>query len=756
MARTHLLELLALALPLALGLPVRAEEKVTTAEQVSYFEKKVRPLLVQHCSRCHGGTKPRGGLRLDSRANVFKGGDSGPAVVPGKPRDSLLIKAVNYADLEMPPGKKLGKKEIAVLTEWVQVGAPWPGPGLAAVPPPAKEIQVTQADRRWWSFRPVRRPPVPADAPAVNPIDAFLAQKLKAKGLRFSPQADRREMVRRVHFDLLGLPPAPEDVDAFVADRRPDGYERLVDRLLASPHLGERWGRHWLDVARFAQTNGYERDDEKPDAWRYRDYVIRAFNADKPFDRFVRENLAGDEMNPATDDSLTATAFYRLGVWDDEPDDRRQAEYDDLDELLSTTGSAFLGLTIGCARCHDHKFDPIPQEDYYSLLAFVRNIKPYGMPPTKGTGNIFAALQAGGRTLAVQERGPSPTPTRLLTRGSAATPGKVVAPRFPRVLCPSDERAAPAIPTPPPGSRTTGRRSVLAAWVAARDNPLTARVIVNRLWQHHFGKGIVATPSDFGRTGTAPTHPELLDWLASELVDGGWGLKRVNRLIVLSAAYRQSSRVRDERAVRLDPGNQLLWRQNLRRLEAEAIRDSVLAVSGKLNRAMCGRGIFPTLPPEVLSTQSKPGNGWGRSTPQEQARRSVYIFAKRTLGVPLLEVFDQASLDKSIAARTTTTIAPQALILLNSAFIDEQAAAFAERLVRETGERPAANVERAFRLAVGRAPTAKEAAIALGYLDRVRGELRDPSRPTPAEAYRHALARLCKVVFNLNEMVYVD
>jgi hypothetical protein len=330
----------------------------------------------------------------------------------------------------------------------------------------------------------------------------------------------------------------------------------------------------------------------------------------------------------------------------------------------------------------------------------------------------------------------------LLVRGSAATPGKEIAPRFVEVLCRSSEAAVP--PLPAPRGKTTGRRRVLADWVASKDNPLTARVIVNRLWHHHFGRGIVATPSDFGKTGMAPTHPELLDWLAAELIDGGWRLKRIHRLMVLSSAYRQSSRVASDRGAAIDPGNTLLWRQNLRRLEAEAIRDTILAVSGQLNLEMGGRGIFPELPKEVLSTQSMPGRGWDKSSREEQSRRSVYVFVKRTLGVPLLETFDAASPDTSTAARATTTIAPQALMLLNSAFVDEQSAALAERLIRESGTDPQRNVARAFRLALGRQPTDQEARIALDYLDRTAGD------------QRQRLAMLCKVVLNLNELVYID
>jgi hypothetical protein len=684
----------------------------------------------------------------------LQGGASGPAIVPGNPKESLLIRAVNYQDLEMPPGKKLAKKDVALLEEWVRIGAPWPGsaPAAGAGPRPSG-LQVTDQDRRSWAFQPVRRPAVPrlAAGQPANPIDAFVLEKLKTRGLALSPPAPRRELIRRAYFDLIGLPPSPEAVDAFVADPAPDAYERLLDRLLAMPQYGERWGRHWLDVVRFAQTTGYERDDEKPDAWRYRDYVIKALNEDRPYDQFVREQLAGDELDAVTDDSLTATAFFRLGVWDDEPDDARQAEFDDLDDMLSVTASTFMGITLGCARCHDHKFDPIPQEDYYSMLAFLRNIRPYSKPGKGAEKANFLKLKAGGQTLAVQEFGSAPKATHVLLRGSAATPGKEVQPRFVQVLCPSAEAAA-AMPGAAPTAKTTGRRRVLAEWVASPQNPLTARVIANRLWHYHFGRGIVATPSDFGKTGVGPTHPDLLDWLAAETVAGGWRLKRMHKLIMTSRAYTQSSRAHNTRAETVDPGNGLLWRQNLRRLEAEAIRDNILAASGRLNLKMGGRGIFPTLAKEVLETQSRPGYGWGKSSKEEECRRSVYIFVKRTLGVPFLETFDEASPDTPTAARPTTTIAPQALILLNSKFLDEQGRALAGRLIGEGGSNPAANIERLFRLALGRSPDMDEARIARAYLERTQQELKLPAE----NSYREALTMLCKVVLNLNEMVYVD
>jgi hypothetical protein len=725
------------------------KEVAPSAQQVQFFEAQIRPVLANNCFKCHSDKKQRGGLRLDSRAAILKGGTSGAAVIPGQPSDSRLIHAVNYqGDLNMPPTRKLKKNEVAALTQWVKMGLPWPGSNPAPIiAAPAQSLQVTDRDRQYWAFRPVRRPPAPHLARTTNPIDAFIAGKLAEKGLSLSPPASKRELMRRVYFDLLGLPPAPEEAAAFLNDRRPDAYERLIDNLLSRPQYGERWGRHWLDVVRFAQTNGYERDDEKPHAWRYRDYVIKAFNDDKPFNRFILEQLAGDELDQVTDESVTATAFYRLGVWDDEPDDKRQAEFDNLDDMLSVTSTAFLGLTLGCARCHDHKFDPIPQEDYYSMLAFLRNIKPYRAPGKDKSAetNLFVKLKSGGVTLAARETVET-VRTHVLIRGSAATPGKEVSPRFVQVLCASAAAAAPALPKVAAKATSTGRRHVLAEWIASPDNPLTARVIANRLWHYHFGRGIVATPSDFGRTGTPPTHPELLDWLASELIADGWRLKPLHRLILLSQTYRQSSRAQNDRAVEVDPGNTLLWRQNLRRLEAEAIRDSVLAISGQLNFKMGGRGIFPTLSKEVLSTQSRPGLGWNSSPKEEQTRRSVYIFVKRTLGVPLLETFDVASPDTPTAARTTTTIAPQALVLLNSTFIEEQADACARRIMAETEANVPANIERLFQLALSRNPTPREMQVGTDYLHRFE----------PAETHRRALAMLCKVVLNLNELVYID
>jgi len=729
------------------------------SEGTRFFESRIRPLLIQQCQACHGDKLQKGGLRLDTSAGLNKGGETGAVVVAGDPAKSALIQAVHYTGpVKMPPAGKLKSQQIADLTAWIQMGAPW---GFEASKPTGKPAVSTadaeraqlEARRAHWSFQPVHSQQPPSVRDRVwgqRPIDAFVLSRLEAKGLKPSAPAAKRELIRRAYFDVIGLPPSPEDVDRFLTDSSPDAYERLLDRLLAMPQFGERWGRHWLDVVRYAQTNGYERDDEKPHAWRFRDYVIKSFNDDKPYDLFIKEQIAGDELDQASDESISATAFYRLGVWDDEPDDPVQAEFDNLDDVLATTGQAFMGLTIGCARCHDHKFDPVAQQEYYSLLAFMRNVKRYVKHDDKAAdGTIFATLKDGGKTLAVHEYGVTPLKTQILIRGNAETPGAEVQPGFVRAL--GGVKTAPTMPEKSANGRTTGRRRVLAEWIASPEHPTTSRVMVNRIWQHLFGRGIVSTPNDLGHTGVAPTHPELLDYLASDFTRSGWRVKRMIKEIMLSATYRQSSRSVHGKSGKVDPANSLLWRQNLRRLEAEAIRDNILATSGKLNLQMGGRGIFPVLAPEVLSTQSRPGAGWGTSTEPERGRRSVYIFMKRTLGVPFLETFDATTPDSPVGARAVTTIAPQALVLLNSTFMDEQAAAFAERLSAAHPKDTEAQIRLAFRLALARQPTDGELGIARTYLARQRA-----TTANTEVAERKALGAFCKLVLNLNEFIYID
>jgi len=763
--RSLLTSLAAILLLLATAVSSAASD----TDPIAFFEKRVRPVLIDHCYPCHSAQaeKVKGGLSLDSRDGLLQGGDLGPSILPGDPEKSLLIQAVRHAspDLQMPPKKgKLSDRQIADLTVWVKAGAPWPDNDPAVASRPSKPGNViSEADREWWAFLPIVPPPIPAGAGIpqdTHPIDAFIRSRLLAKALQPNPPANRRDLIRRAYFDLIGLPPAPEEVAAFEQDASPQAWPRLIDQLLARPEFGERWARHWLDIARFAQSSGYERDGEKPYAWRFRDYVVRAFNDDKPYDQFVREQIAGDLIEPFDSDATIATAFHRLGVWDDEPDDKRMAEFDELDDVLSTTASAFLGLTLGCARCHDHKFDPFPQTDYYRLLGYFRNI--HLNEPAKyslSSGNYLpladvdvvatwqslhesrlrplreqlavateesykselsrqiAAIEGEPApwewTLGVRERHSAPPPTHVLIRGNAGTPGPQVQPGFPAVLSPREKTDSP-----PPISPSGARRLELAQWIASPQNPLTARVLVNRVWQHLFGRGIVATPSDFGRAGSPPTHPELLQWLANDFVRHGWSLKHLHRTILLSQTYQQSTQTENPAAQNADPANTLLWRQNLRRLEAESMRDTFLTISGQLNPKMGGRGFFPRLSGEVLAGQSRPGLDWEISSPSELARRSLYTYVRRTMMVPILETFDYNNTTSPLGDRPVTTVAPQALLLLNDAFLHEQASAFARRLIHESGPSRDAQIRRGFQLALGRTPSPTESRLASDYLDR--------------------------------------
>jgi mono/diheme cytochrome c family protein len=941
-------------------------------DPAAFFESKIRPLLADKCFKCHGEKKQKGELRLDSRESILTGGDQGPAIVSGKPGESLLIKAVRQTgELKMPPDKKLSDAQIADLSQWIALGAPWPGAEKSTAVAPVRKpgMQITDKDRAHWSFQPVKRPETPRNA-SGNPIDAFVSAKRQAKGLKPNPPAEPRELIRRLYYDLTGLPPTPADVEAFAADPSPAAYERVVDSLLASPHYGEKWGRHWLDLVRYAETNSFERDNAKPNVWRYRDYVISSLNADKPYDRFIREQLAGDELPDAGPDGLVATGYYRLGIWDDEPADRDQSRFDGLDDIVATTGQVMLGLTVDCARCHDHKIDPIPQRDYYRLLSFFHNINHYRnggptdeaplfadaaakdqydaklrdlesrrnalqvklgeietefrhkhtgppsaqhdiedlnyrfyrdtwdklpdfaslKPEDTGTlpeglfdlsprtrdvsfGFVFegtlivprdgvykfhldsddgsrltidgsvlitydgihdlgrersaqVTLTAGrvpikleyfqkelgfglalawsgpsiprrtlsaaksadaagalpakqlatlidregvrvlgsetagryrklrkelesikadppiDKALCVTEASSTPPATFVLLRGNPHVNGDAVEPRFPEVLGGESARIPPSAPE----AKTTGRRTVLADWIASPTNPLTARVMVNRVWQYHFGRGIVRTPNDFGFQGAVPSHPELLDWLASEFVGGGWRLKPLHKLIVMSSTYRQSSRGRAD-ALAADPANDFLWRFDMRRLTGEEIRDSILAVTGTLNQSVYGPSVFPEIPKEVLAGQSMPGNGWRTSPPEQQNRRSIYVHQKRSLRLPILESFDAAETDRSTAVRFASTQPTQALGTLNSAWMQKQAGFLAERLNRDAGSDLSAEVRLALQLVTQRPPKDDESARGVALIDRLMkdGESRDD-----------AIKRFCLLALNLNEFVYLD
>jgi hypothetical protein len=807
---------------LLLGLAGAAQSPRSDPSGVGFFEKQIRPILVESCYNCHSGNgkSPMGGLRLDSRALLLKGGAHGSALVPGKPEESLLLKAVGYTNksLQMPPQGRLSAARIALLTEWVRMGAPDP---RESGPPAAKPMGMSvEEGRRHWAFQPLRRvtpPLVKNDAWRRTPIDRFILAQLEAKGLKPNPEADRRTLLRRAYFDLIGLPPTPEEVQAFRNDPSPDAYEKLIDRLLASPHYGERWGRHWLDLARFAESHGYEQDYDRPYAYQYRDFVIKALNADMPYDRFVRWQLAGDEVAPDDPMALMATGFLAAGTHATQitKNQVEKERYDELDDMLSTTSTTFLGLTIGCARCHNHKYDPIPNRDYYRMLSTftttVRsemdvNMDPEGYRQAKAafdtahaplitdlrryeraqlpqrmdqwlkargyriTDKDRTALLAWYRTLdpewqrlngLVQSHLTKAPPvpnqkvlicsegvpavrthtqggdfleqTYFLKRGDPNNKDGVATQSFLQVLMrtPDGEKRWQA--APPKDWRTSYRRRSLANWITDTDDGagrLLARVIVNRLWQHHMGRGIVATPSDFGTQGERPTHPDLLDWLATELIRNGWHLKPIHKLMMMSAVYRQSD-ASHPTAARLDPNNRLCWRHPRQRLEAEVIRDSMLAVSGTLDTTMYGPGTLD----------------------EKQRRRSIYFFVKRSRLIPAMMLFDAPNALQSIALRASTTVAPQALMLMNSPMVRECAQSLARRAAPAKAVSFLDALPAAYRIALGRAPTEQERADALLFLNRQAASYQAAGH---ADAARMALEDFCQVLLGLNEFLYID
>jgi hypothetical protein len=1015
--------------------PAAAGDVKLAAAEVEFFESKIRPLLVQRCYECHArdSKELQGGLYLDSRGGWLKGGDTGPAIVPGKPDESRLIRAVRYDnnDLQMPPSGKLPAAEIALLEEWVRRGAPDPRSGDE---PQRRAMEIDyQAARQFWSFRPVVEVPLPAVQDAAwcrTPIDRFVRAKQESLGLTPAPQADRRRLIRRAYFDLLGLPPSPEAIAAFEADQRGDAYERLIDELLDSPHFGERWGRHWLDVARFAESHGFEQDYDRPHAYHYRDFVIKALNADMAYDQFVRWQLAGDELEPDNPLAMMATGFLGAGVFPTQitANEVEKSRYDALDDMAATMGTALLGLTIGCARCHDHKFDPISTHDYYRLVStftttvrsdieldlephvyrqakeafdaehaplagaleafekqelpalfetwLAERVKKPGPPPTWVLAEVVQARSPGGAqlqrqpdgsfllsgnnpqfdtyTLVIQTKlrgitalriealadpslphgGPGRaangnfalTDVRLTIAPLIAKPGGnqepqsvqltdpratfeqaglpiaaaidgdpksgwAVDPQFgknhaavlnlaqavgfeggTRLICtlkfennaghnigrprlaistaatpdlegdPQPEAVVAALAAiasgkplgeleaaqqaalreyhkgtvpqwrqlqqavqdhlaqapkpkltkvmvcsegftpirhhtqgadffnetyflvrgdvnrkqqvatqsflqllmtapdaerhwqvaPPEGWRTSYRRRALAAWITDTQygaGHLLARVIVNRLWQHHFGQGIVATPNDFGAQGAPPTHPELLDWLALELIRGQWRLKPLHKQIMSSAAYLQSSAI-DPANSRIDPENRFLWRYSPRRLEGEIIRDAMLAVSDELDRTMYGPGTLD----------------------EGHRRRSIYFTIKRSKLVPMMQLFDAPDTVTSSGSRPRTTIAPQALLFLNSPHVRGYAKSFAQRLEQQAKE-PAEAVRLAYRLALGRQPDETEFRDATAFVEAQATSYQEANGTSPR---RLALTDFCQVLLSLNEFVYID
>jgi hypothetical protein len=842
------------------------------------FAKDIRPLFEGNCANCHGEAAQLSQFDLRTRESALRGGARGSDIIPGDAERSRLYRRV--AGLEQPSmpaqGVPLTAGQIAAVRQWIDEGANWDSPATSSNPTPSaatlaalENRPITAEERNYWAFKlPVQAPlPDVGDTRLTNPIDRFLEQARRSRTLKPAPRADRNTLVRRAYLDVIGLPPTPAQVDAFVADRSPDAWERLIDSLLASPHYGERVGRLWLDVARYADSAGFEYDMHRPNAWRYRDYVIQSFNQDKPYNQFLIEQIAGDEMDGRTDDSLIATGFLRMGprVLFREKDNPER-RYDYLDEIIGTIGKGTLGLTVNCARCHNHKFDPISQKDYYALEASIFGyvetevplapkaeadaylarteeidnkiaelkkaiehieqpyrdtlqleqiqrefpdkifqviVKPAG-ERTPGEALLAAQVLKGvrvserqvdrtlssadaiqkkdltARIAAIEQERPRPLPmieiatdgdyrssplgegddtvscpkcripvpgagpylhkgpgryevppSYFLIRGDVESHGSQMKPGFIEVITFGN----PPTAIPRPDGRTSGRRLALAQWIASSQNPLTARVVVNRLWQKHFGRGIVATLENFGKMGDQPTHRELLDWMAVEFMDRGWSMKQISKLMMLSEAYQMASAFDDATNSRNDPENVYVWRFRPQRLEAEIVRDSMLAVGGNINLQIGGEPIFPFIPKDILVGQYR---GKWVNTPDgpEAWRRGVYVYQRRSLPYPMFDTFDHPDMNVTAGARHVSTVPTQALTLLNNPFVLAEATLFARRVEQQARD-PHSQVELAYQIALARRPTEAELAIGSDLIER-----------RSLDAFAH-------VVLNLDEFLYL-
>jgi hypothetical protein len=869
---------LPLVIAVLLAMPASLEAWQAEVEPIQ-FETHVRPILKAHCWQCHGEEdEPKGSLDARLARFLVQGGDSGPAIAPGDHAASLLYQRV--ATGEMPPGKKkLSPRQIGMLARWIDGGAKTVGDEPQTLPP---GDTFTEQERSHWSFQPIRRPPLPPTRQADlvrSPIDTFLLARLESKGLGYGPEADRPTLIRRLSYDLTGLPPEPEAIERFANDRSPDAYEQLVDRLLASPAYGERWGRHWLDVAGYADSDGYnDKDAQRPWAYKYRDYVIRSFNRDKPWDEFLVEQLAGDELltppyanlTPPQADALIATGMLRMGPdgTGDSSVDQNVARNDVIADTIKIVSTSVLGLTVGCAQCHAHRYDPISHTDYYRIRALFEpayDWKNWRAPPARLVslwpdevraqasavdgemqeltnrrnaeldqlvGDTFerelaklpAEIQAPARaareasasdrseeqkqlikeypflnvdrgsvylylpdrltefnkkweqqTEATRKKRPAEDmvqcltevpgtipPTKLFARGDFNQPKQDVLPGELAVL----NAPGLAIAADDPQLPTSGRRLAYARHLTSGRHPLVARVLVNRFWLHHFGRGLVATAGDFGVLGERPSHADLLDWLADDFMRGGWRLKRLQRLIVLSHAYRQTSRRREELEA-LDPENRLLGRMSVRRLEAETIRDALLATSGRLSSKMYGPPV-PVTPDDVgqivvgVDTRDSAGRPTGKVVPlgEEEFRRSVYVSVRRSQPLGMLEPFDAPLMTPNCEQRASTTVAPQSLLMMNSSFVGEQAEAMAARIERQAGDDPAAQFRLAWMLAYSRPPTEAEAQSGIAFLAEQTAAVAavppaDPKKPAPP-ARVVALAHLCQALVSSNGFLYVD
>jgi Protein of unknown function (DUF1553)/Protein of unknown function (DUF1549)/Planctomycete cytochrome C len=786
----------------------------------AHFEQYIRPILVTKCLKCHGEKKQEGELRLDSREAILAGGESGPSVVAGEAAESLLVDAIKYESFEMPPAGQLSEKEIAHFEKWIATGAVWPEnvellrEALGLIAP---------EDREWWAFQPLAKPDIPdieKDEWSRNEIDRFVHARLAEQEMSPAPQADRATLVRRLYFDLFGLPPKPEQIDEFVNNTSPDTWEQLVDHLLNDQRYGEHWARYWLDIVRFAESDGWNQDAFRPHLWRYRDYVVNSFNSDKPYPEFVRQQLAGDEIQEDNPEHLAAVGFLRLGIYEYNQRDARGHWDDIMNEMTDVAGDVFLGMGMACSRCHDHKFDPLLQRDYFKLRAFFEPIswrddivgatkaekaayekqlavwkdatteirkkidvliKPYHDRKWKSTIKKFpldiqtcfnkpveqrtswehqmAYLisrqfydEAGGplKTMKKEDKAkydalnkelatfddikPKALPKLTTATDFAGTPAVTVIPDTPNqtavepgflsVLSNQPVGDTPKFPKLPD---STGRRTALAEWIGRADNPLTTRVIVNRIWQEHFGQGIVSTANDFGHLGQPPTHPKLLDWLTVTFVEDGWSIKRLHKRILMSATWQQSAyHPQADDYQKSDPAEKLLWRSRVRRLKAEQIRDGMLSVSGEL--------------------QSQVG---GPSVDGKAPRRSLYVKSIRNTPDAFLHAFDVANGLKSVSDRNSTTTPTQSLMMINGQYTLGRAKKFAERLVKRKFASHGEMLTHAFRLTWGRSPTEAELADSLQFIAAATGE-EQPSFD------RERLVDFCHVLLNSNEFLYVD
>lgn len=827
--RLAVLVLLALAVPLKAG--GQGSKNGTHSSPEIWFEQKILPIFERDCVKCHTGSRPQGGLDVRTRFSLLRGGDKGPAVVPGFPDKSLLYHRLRRGEMPLG-GPSVSEADLELIRQWIQQGALAANPEATSTGP----LGTDPRDRAHWAFQSPRCPAVPEVTHRVlvqEPIDAFLLKKLEERNLTFGLEADRVTLLRRASFDLTGLPPTPEEVDDFLADPSPNAYEKVVERLLASPHYGERWGRHWLDLAGYADSEGVlSADVVRPNAWRYRDYVIRAFNADKPYDRFLKEQIAGDELSEYRKydklprevvQLLEATGFLRTAVdatrEDFEPADFAEYQWRTLFDTQQIVVSSTLGLTIQCARCHDHKYEPISQKDYYRFLTFFQGaIRPNG-PVLPSDKRAIVEATRSEKVAAAEVNGPldmvikalsdlkaaraqqfrakhpdgeqasdedlrktfpeyskladqlaaeikeedsrrtkfpviralydvdaTPPPAYLLERGDPQNPGEKVQPGVPAVLDDPDHPFQ--IPPSNVKGMTTGRRSALAQWLTRSEHPLTARVMVNHIWAHHFGEGLVPTPDNFGKSGLPPSNQPLLDWLATEFVRQGWSIKAMHRTIMKSAAYRQSSHARPD-GLKVDPENQLLWRMTPRRLEAEIVRDAVLKVAGTLDRKMYG---------EPVKTKVKPSGEIVPVDETQPGRRSIYQLARRSALPTFLEVFDAPIMETNCTRRPVSTSATQALALMNSEFLGAQAEHFARRVLNEvppsqSGLADAKSAGHAIQLAFSRKPTVRELDLILAFAGRQAARYPELSGHDLA---LQVYSDLCLTLFSANEFIYVD